>query len=43
MFGDDLDLAAYRPDILGRLLAGHDGGHWTHGHLLHVRGRRPRR
>ena len=29
MFGDDMDLSAYRPDILGRLLAGHDGGHWT--------------
>lgn len=29
MFGEDMDLASYRPDILGRLLAGHDGGGWT--------------
>jgi len=29
MFGDDMGLAAYRPDILGRLLAGHDDGMWT--------------
>ena len=29
MFGDTADLAGYRPDILGRLLVGHDGGGWT--------------
>jgi hypothetical protein len=29
MFGDDLDLASYRPDILGRLLAGQESGDWT--------------
>jgi hypothetical protein len=29
MFGDDVDLSGFRPDILGRLLAGHDGGEWT--------------
>ena len=29
MFGDDMDLSGYRPDILGRLLAGHDDGEWT--------------
>ena len=29
MFGDDLDLSAFRPDILGRLLAGNDDGAWT--------------
>ena len=29
MFDEEADLAAYRPDILGRLLAGHDDGAWT--------------
>lgn len=29
MFGEDLDFSDYRPDILGRLLATHDGGAWT--------------
>ena len=29
MFEDDVDLASYRPDILGRLLAGHEDGAWT--------------
>ena len=29
MFGDDMDLSDFRPDILGRLLAAHDGGAWT--------------
>lgn len=29
MFGDDMDLSDFRPDILGRLLATHDGGAWT--------------
>jgi hypothetical protein len=29
MFGGGIDLADYRPDILGRLLATHDGGAWT--------------
>lgn len=29
LFGEGLDLASHRPDILGRLFAGHDGGDWT--------------
>ncbi|GAB3258509.1 hypothetical protein [Nocardioides dilutus] len=29
MFGEDLDFSDYRPDILGRLLATHEGGAWT--------------
>jgi hypothetical protein len=29
MFGDDMGLSDHRPDILGRLLAGHEGGGWT--------------
>jgi hypothetical protein len=29
MFGGGVDLADYRPDILGRLLATHDAGEWT--------------
>jgi hypothetical protein len=29
VFGEDMALAGFRPDILGRLLATHDGGEWT--------------
>lgn len=29
MFGNDFDLSDFRPDIVGRLMARHDGGAWT--------------